>query len=70
MADAWDYLTKTPEASKPPHGPMKYNYATITRGGATFQRWQYEIPGGARIWYWVVPPDPKSKPRGSSCLNG
>ncbi|WP_342664743.1 hypothetical protein [Microbacterium luticocti] len=26
----------------------------ITRGGQSHERWQYELSGGARIWYFVV----------------
>lgn len=64
MADAWDYLTKTPDAARPPHSPLKARYATVIRDGQSHQRWQYELPGGARIWYWIVPPDPKRKVQG------
>lgn len=63
MADAWDYLTKTPEASRPPHGPLKGRYSSLTRDGITHTRWQYELPGGARIWYWVEPPTEKVRGR-------
>lgn len=46
MADAWDYLTKTPDASRLPHGQLKGRLATLMRDGRTHVRWQYELPGG------------------------
>ena len=68
MADAWDYLTKTPDASRAPHGPLKGDYATLTRDGNAYQRWQYEVPGGARIWYWIVPSDARKRVQGRVLL--
>lgn len=63
MADAWDYLTKTPDASRLPHGQLKGRLATLMRDGRTHVRWQYELPGGARIWYWIEPPTGKDRGR-------
>lgn len=68
MADAWDYLTRGPDASRPPHGQLKGDYATLMREGEAHQRWQYEVPGGARIWYWIVPSDPRRKIQGQVLL--
>ncbi len=63
MADAWDYLTRTPDAARPPHGQLKGRYATVTREGERYTRWQYELSGGARIWYWIEPPTGKGRGR-------
>ena len=68
MADAWDYLTKTPETCTPPHGRLKGRYAYVTRNGRTHEQWQYELPNGARIWYWVQQPDGKMKSPGQVVL--
>lgn len=53
-ADAWDYLTQTPEASTPTAHPLRGDLGIVTRGGVSHVRWQYELNGGARIWYFVV----------------
>lgn len=63
MADAWDYLTRTPDAARPPHGQLKGGLEKLTREGKTHTRWQYELPGGARIWYWIEPPVSKNRGR-------
>ena len=63
MADAWDYLTKTPDASPLPHGQLKGRLATLMRDGRRHVRWQCELPGGARIWYWIEPPTGKGRGR-------
>jgi len=54
LADAWDYLTQHPLASTPTAHPLRGALGTIRRGGETHERWQYELSGGARIWYFVV----------------
>jgi len=48
MADAWDFLTRTPLMATPTNYPLEGPLATITRGGRTFQRWQHKptLKGG------------------------
>lgn len=53
LADAWDFLTRTPTASSPTCHQLKGSLATMTHAGRTHERWQYELPGGARIWFYV-----------------
>ena len=53
IVDAWDFLTKTPLATSVTNHQLKAELATVVRGGKTFDRWQHELPGGARIWFYV-----------------
>jgi hypothetical protein len=54
--DAWDFLTRTPTATSDKCYQLRADYATITRDRRTYDRWQYKLPGGARLWYYVNPP--------------
>jgi len=54
LADAWDALTHDPKDVSPKCHPLKGDLATVTHAGSTHERWQYELPGGARIWYYVT----------------
>lgn len=54
LADAWDFLVSTPLQKRPNAHPLRGELATVTRAGAVHERWQYELKGGARIWYFVV----------------
>jgi hypothetical protein len=51
--DAWDYLTSTPFAESSRHHRLKGELAHVNRDGQTHERWQHEMPGGARIWFYV-----------------
>jgi hypothetical protein len=55
LADAWDFLTRTPLTITPTNYPLKGELATITRDGNAYQRWQHKptLKGGARIWFYV-----------------
>jgi hypothetical protein len=55
MADAWDFLTRTPMDRTPKNYPLKGALGTVTRGGDEHQRWQHKptIGGSARIWFYV-----------------
>lgn len=55
MADAWDFLTKTPTATTPTNYKLKGDLGFIERGGASYERWQYKPTalGDARIWFYV-----------------
>ncbi len=55
LADAWDFLTRTPLANVPNNYPLKGEYGTVTRDGKTHERWQHKptLKGTARIWFYV-----------------
>ena len=53
VADAWDRLTKTPLQSDTKCHQLKGELATFDRAGIKHARWQYELTGGARIWFYV-----------------
>lgn len=66
VVDAWDFLTRTPTASSEKCHPLRGDLATVTRDGQTHVQWQLELPGGARIWYYV--PTPTSSKSGTVVL--
>ncbi len=35
------------------HHPLKGSLATILVDGRELPRWQYEVTGGARVWYFI-----------------
>ena len=55
LAEAWDFLTKTPLARTATNYPLRGELATITRGDQTHERWQHKptLKGSARIWFFV-----------------
>lgn len=55
MADAWDFLTRTPTVVTPTNYRLRGELATVTYQGATYDRWQHKpsIRDGARIWFFV-----------------
>lgn len=55
LADAWDFLTRTPLVSVPTTSPLKAELGTITRDGKRYERWQHKptLTGTARIWFCV-----------------
>lgn len=55
LADAWDFLTRTPHANVPTNYPLKGELGTIRRDGKTHERWQHKPTkqGDARIWFYV-----------------
>jgi hypothetical protein len=53
VVDAWDFLTRTPQEPSTRCHQLKGELATVTHRGKTHERWQYELPGGARIWFYV-----------------
>ena len=58
LARAYDQLTQDPLHHSSRQHRLKGNYATGTYQGRTFDRWQYEVSGAGRIWYFVDAPDP------------
>lgn len=55
MTEAWDFFTRTPLDVTPTNYPLKGELATVSRNGATHQRWQHKPTAGgtARIWFYV-----------------
>lgn len=53
LADAWDFLTRTPRHLSERNHPLKGELAQVLRDGQRHDRWQLELPGGARIWFYV-----------------
>ncbi|MGY4718653.1 hypothetical protein [Naumannella cuiyingiana] len=54
LAEAWDDLVRDPNAITPTMHPLRGALADIERDGRAHQRRQYELSGGARIWYFVT----------------
>ncbi|MFK4299253.1 hypothetical protein ABH924_004434 [Arthrobacter sp. GAS37] len=55
LADAWDFLTRTPELETPTNYRLRGELELVTRNGATHDRWQHKptLKGGARLWFYV-----------------
>jgi hypothetical protein len=53
VVDAWDFLTRTPDQESVTNHRLKGELATMNRAGQVFDRWQHELPGGARIWFYI-----------------
>lgn len=54
VVDTWDFLTRTPTDESPRNHRLKGELAIVRHGGSTHERWQHELPGGARIWFYVT----------------
>ncbi|MET7398932.1 hypothetical protein ABZS66_36180 [Dactylosporangium sp. NPDC005572] len=52
---AYFAITSNPQPAPPTdkHHPLKFDLATGKYNGDVFPQWQYEVTGGARIWYLV-----------------
>lgn len=53
LADAWDALTKNPLELSPQMHPLKGSLGGVFRGGLHYEQRQFELSGGARIWFYV-----------------
>jgi hypothetical protein len=51
--DAWERLTTTPTTEDERLYRLRADYATTTYDGKTFERYQYKISNGGRLWYFV-----------------
>ncbi|MDT5047884.1 MAG: hypothetical protein QOG75_3758 [Mycobacterium sp.] len=51
--DAWDRLTTAPTVEDERLYRLRAELATGMYDGATFERYQYKITNGGRIWYFV-----------------
>jgi len=54
LAEAWDSLTTNPKRNDQTCHPLKGDLSEVTVRGEKLVRRQYELPGGARIWYAVT----------------
>jgi len=54
LVDTWDDLTQNPKRNDDTCHPLKGDLAVVTIKGESLVRRQYELPGGARIWYAVT----------------
>lgn len=55
-AAAWDKLATEPAAYSSRQTRLKGSLATGTYEGALFDRWQYEVTSGGRVWYFIDDP--------------
>ncbi|QHC66242.1 hypothetical protein GSU68_06360 [Rathayibacter sp. VKM Ac-2759] len=55
LADAWDFLVRTPTQTTPTNYRLRGELASVTRAGSTHDRWQHKLTqhGDARIWFFV-----------------
>lgn len=54
LTDAWDALTHDPVRNDQTCHPLKGDLADVTVAGVAHVRRQYELTGGARLWYYVT----------------
>jgi hypothetical protein len=54
LADAWDSLTQNPLRNDGICHPLKGRLGVINVGGVSHTQRQFELTGGARIWYYVT----------------
>ncbi|MFB2597095.1 hypothetical protein ACEXQE_04810 [Herbiconiux sp. P17] len=56
LADAWDFLTRTPLGVTPNNYPLRGALGVVSRDGIEHGRWQHKPTrqGDARIWFYVV----------------
>lgn len=56
LADAWDFLTRTPLQVTPTNYPLKGALSAVVKNGTKHDRWQHKPSrgDGARIWFYVA----------------
>lgn len=54
VVDAWEMLTTDPIGESHVRHQLKGSLSTLVHNGETHSRYQYELNGGARIWYFVI----------------
>jgi len=55
-AAAWDQLSSNPTTHSDRQTRLKGSLASGSYQGRTYERWQYEVTGGGRMWYFVEDP--------------
>lgn len=55
LADAWDFLTTTPQETTPSNYRLRGELGSLHRSGRVDARWQHKptLRGDARIWFSV-----------------
>ncbi|MBK0421566.1 hypothetical protein JD292_05720 [Leucobacter sp. CSA2] len=55
MVEAREFLTPAPHRKTPTNYPLRGELATVSRNGASHERWQHKPSqgNGARIWFYV-----------------
>jgi hypothetical protein len=53
LTQAWDQLSDNPLAHTPTLHPLKGELGVVSREGVSHTLRQYELSGGARIWFYV-----------------
>ena len=53
LANAWEFLTEDPTRVTPKNHTLRGSLGTVSRDGIAHVRWQHELPGGARIWFYI-----------------
>ncbi len=53
LAEAHDQLAHDPKAHSKRQTRLVGGYATGTYEARTYDRWQYEVTAGGRVWYFV-----------------
>ena len=53
LADAYDHLAEAPMSYSNRQTRLAGAYATGTYDGHEYDRWQYEVTSGGRVWYFV-----------------
>ena len=67
LADAWDCLSRTPLNESERQYKLRAGLGSVAYKGVTYDRWQYKVTNGARIWY-LVDQQASDKHRGSVLL--
>lgn len=55
LRKAFDTIRATPRSTRAPdrHHRLKGSLGTGDWKGASYERWQYEVTGGGRVWYLI-----------------
>lgn len=53
VVDCWECLTTAPDIESERLYRLKADYATGSYDGVTYDRYQYKITNGGRIWYFI-----------------
>lgn len=53
--DAWETLTRDPTAESERLYQLKADFAFGTYQGGAYERYQYKVTDGGRIWFFVEP---------------